>query len=87
MVFRFAGYCCLFSHSIANLCKDYANLASRGFLAVYPAMGWWSTRPKLERYDLPARYSLIIFIRTPQTDIDLYNAVAAQVETPVVIAI
>jgi len=63
-----------------------ADLASRGLLAVYPAMGWWRTRPKLERYDLPARYSLIISIRTPQTDIDLYNAVAAQIVTPVVIA-
>jgi hypothetical protein len=64
-----------------------ADLASRGFLAVYPAMGWWRTRPKLERYDLPARYSLIISIRTPQTDIDLYNAVAARIATPVAIAI
>ena len=64
-----------------------ADLASRGFLAIYPAMGWWRTRPKLERYDLPARYSLIISIRTPQTDIDLYNAVAAQIATPVVISI
>jgi hypothetical protein len=29
-----------------------ADLASRGFIAVYPsAMGWWRTRPALERYD------------------------------------
>ena len=63
-----------------------ADLASRGYLAVYPAMGWWRTRPKLERYDLPARYSLIISIRTPETDIDLYNAVAAQIPLPVAIA-
>lgn len=63
-----------------------ADLASRGFLAIYPAMGWWRTRPKLERYDLPARYSLIVSIRTPETDIDLYNAVAAQIAVPVVIA-
>ena len=64
-----------------------AELASRGFLAVYPAMGWWRTRQKLERYDLPARYSLIVSIRTPETDIDLYNAVAAKVQTPVIISI
>lgn len=63
-----------------------ADLASRGFLVVYPAMGWWRTRPKLERYNLPARYSLIVSIRTPQTDIDLYSAVAAQIAVPVVIA-
>lgn len=63
-----------------------AELASRGYLAVYPAMGWWRTRQKLERYNLPAHYSLIVSIRTPQTDIDLYSAVAAKIQTPVIIS-
>jgi hypothetical protein len=52
-----------------------ADLASRGVLAVYPGMGWWRTRPNLNRYDLPARYSLIISIKTPETDVDLYAAI------------
>lgn len=56
-----------------------ADLASRGFLAVYPAMGWWRTRPKLARYDLPVRYSLIVSIKTPVTDVDIYNAVEQQI--------
>ena len=56
-----------------------ADLASRGFLAVYPAAGWWRTRPALERYDLPARYSLIVSIRTEQTEIDLYTSIAQKV--------
>lgn len=56
-----------------------ADLASRGYLAVYPAAGWWRTRPALERYGLPARYSLIVSIRTEQTEIDLYNVIAQQV--------
>ncbi|HVK55085.1 MAG TPA: S8 family peptidase [Burkholderiales bacterium] len=56
-----------------------ADLASRGFIAVYPAAGWWRTRPALERYDLPARYSLIVSIRTEQTEIDLYNVIAQKV--------
>lgn len=64
-----------------------ADLASRGYLAVYPAMGWWRTRPKLERYDLPVRYSLIVSIHTPETDIDIYNAVATQIAVPVAIKI
>jgi len=53
-----------------------AELANRGFIAVYPAKGWWRTRPTQERYDLPARYSLIVSIRTPETDVDLYTAIA-----------
>ena len=66
-----------------------AELASRGFIAVYPAKGWWRTRPALERYNLPARYSLIVSIRTPETNVDLYTPiaqqVAAQVAVPVVV--
>jgi hypothetical protein len=63
------------------------DLASRGFLAIYPAMGWWRTRPKLARYDLPARYSLIVSIHTPVTEIDIYQAVANQVQTEAAIEI
>lgn len=66
-----------------------AELASRGFIAVYPAKGWWRTRQAQERYDLPARYSLIVSIRTPETNVDLYTPiaqqVAAQVAVPVVV--
>ena len=57
-----------------------ADLASRGFIAVYPAMGWWRTRPALERYGLPARYSLVVSIQTQQTDVDLYAAVAQKIQ-------
>ena len=66
-----------------------ADLANRGFIAVYPSNGWWRTRPAQERYDLPARYSLIITIRAPETVVDLYTPiaqqVAAQVAVPVVV--
>lgn len=60
-----------------------AELASRGYIAVYPAKGWWRTRQAQERYDLPARYSLVVSIRTPQTDVDLYTPIAQQVATQV----
>ena len=56
-----------------------AELANRGFIAVYPAKGWWRTRPAQQRYDLPARYSLIVSIRTPETDVDLYTPIVQQV--------
>lgn len=56
-----------------------AELANRGFVAVYPAKGWWRTRPAQERYDLPARYSLIVSIRTEQANVDLYSIIEQQV--------
>lgn len=56
-----------------------AELASCGAIAVYPASGWWRTRSALKRYDSPARYSLVVSISTPQTDVDLYAAIAQKV--------
>jgi hypothetical protein len=62
-----------------------AELASRGEVAVYPALGWWKTRPALERYNQAARYSLAISIKAPNIDIDLYTPVATQVGVPITI--
>ncbi|CEI01968.1 S8 family peptidase [Xanthomonas citri] len=64
-----------------------AELASRGFIAVYPSAGWWRTRPALERYGLPARYSLVVSIQTQQTDVDLYAAVAQKIPAANAIAV
>lgn len=64
-----------------------ADLASRGFIAVYPAKGWWRTRQAQERYDQPASYSLIVSIRTPETDIDLYTPIAQQVTAQVAVPV
>ncbi len=58
-----------------------ADLASRGVLAVYPTVGWWKTRTKLERYNQAARYALIVSIHAPEVDVDLYAAVANQIST------
>ncbi|MGE0680662.1 MAG: hypothetical protein AB7P69_07105 [Candidatus Binatia bacterium] len=62
-----------------------AALASRGFIVVHLSTGWWRTRPAQERYNLPSRYSLIVSIRTEQTEIDLYNAIANQIVAPVTV--
>ena len=49
-----------------------------------PTTGWWKTRPALERYDKAARYTLVVSIRAPEVDVDLYteveNLVAVRVD-------
>lgn len=60
-------------------------LASRGVLAVYPSLGWWKTRPALERYGQQVRYSLIISISAPDVDVDLYTPIEAQISIPIAI--
>ena len=56
-----------------------ADLASRGHIGVYPALGWWRTRPALERYDRATRYALTVSIKAPETEIDLYSEVVNQI--------
>lgn len=56
-----------------------AELANRGLLAVYPAVGWWRRRQRLERYNRTARYALIVSIEAPEIPVDLYAIVAAQI--------
>ncbi len=60
-----------------------AELADRGFVAVYPAAGWWRRRAKLQRYDRHARYALIVSIEAPESPIDLYALVAAKIEAEI----
>lgn len=60
-----------------------ADLASRGVMAIYPALGWWKTRPAQERYNDPVRYALVVSISAPEVDVDLYAAVANQVAVPI----
>jgi len=62
-----------------------AELAARGSIAVYPVMGWWKERPKLERWGKQARYALIITIRAPGIETDIYTPVANMIGTPVTI--
>ena len=60
-----------------------ADLASRGVLAVFPALGWWKTRPGLGRYDRSVRYALLVSIRAPGVEVDLYNTVESKILVPV----
>jgi hypothetical protein len=60
-----------------------AELANRGFLAVYPAVGWWRRRTRLQRHDRQARYALIVSIEAPDVPVDLYAIVAAKIAAQV----
>jgi hypothetical protein len=62
-------------------------LANRGQIAVFPAMGWWRNRPRHERFERAARYSLVVSIEAPEVQQDLYAVIAQQIEAPVAIEI
>ena len=60
-----------------------ADLADRDAIGVFPVSGWWKEKPFLERYDGLARYALIVTVRAPGSDVDIYTPVEAQVAVAV----
>ena len=60
-----------------------AELAERGAIAVYPVVGWWKTRPNLERWGNDARYALVVTIRTPEQEMDIYAPVLTEIQTAI----
>ncbi|TIW62829.1 MAG: hypothetical protein E5V60_23445 [Mesorhizobium sp.] len=62
-----------------------ADLAERDAIGVFPVGGWWKEKPYLERVDALARYALIVTIRAPGVDVDIFTPVEAAltVETSV----
>lgn len=61
-----------------------AELAERDAVGVFPVSGWWKEKPGLQRWDRSARYALLVSIRAPEAEIDLYTPIATQlaVEIP-----
>ncbi|GLO71341.1 subtilisin proteinase [Phaeobacter inhibens] len=60
-----------------------AEAAEAGVVGVFPRSGWWKERPYLGKGNSKARYSLIIAIRTPNTDVDIYTPVAIAIKSPI----
>jgi hypothetical protein len=64
-----------------------ADLAQRGAIAVYPVGGWWKENKTLERWNESVRYSLVVSIRVPSVDVDIYTPVANLIEVSIPISI
>ena len=52
-----------------------AALAERDAVGVFPVSGWWKEKPALQRWERAARYALLVSIRAPEAEIDLYTAI------------
>ena len=58
-------------------------LAERGHIAVYPVIGWWKERRNFERFDNATRYALLISIKTPTAEVELYTAIENEIAVAV----
>jgi Subtilase family len=62
-------------------------LASRGLIAIFPVIGWWRERHQLGKWNKQARYALVVSIRTPETELNIYTEVANKLKVPIKIEI
>lgn len=60
-----------------------AALADRDAVGVFPITGWWKEKPALQRWERAARYALLVSIRAPGAEVDIYNSIATQLAVPV----
>ncbi|WP_404345200.1 S8 family peptidase [Vreelandella venusta] len=60
-----------------------ADLANMHTLAVYPVGGWWKYRAGEERWQNRVRFSLIVSIDVPDSEVDIYSEVENLIEASV----
>jgi hypothetical protein len=61
-----------------------ADLAERDAIGVFPVGGWWKEKPYLERFDDRARYALIVTIRAPGSNVDIFTPVETAIASTAV---
>lgn len=55
-------------------------LLGRDSICVYPVVGWWRERARAEYCNKETRYSLVVTIKTPDVDIDLYTPIQTMIQ-------
>jgi hypothetical protein len=58
------------------------DLLGRDQICISPVNGWWRKRASPEICNKKARYSLIVTIRTPDTNVDIYTPISTAIEIP-----
>ena len=59
------------------------NLLSRNIICIKPVGGWWKDRAKADVRGRKARYSLVLSLRSQDSQIDLYTPVSTTIKTEV----
>lgn len=64
--------------------RDWVEMAaidarSANVVGIFPRTGWWKERKHLGRANSKARYSLIVTLTTPPTEVDIYTPVAVKI--------
>ena len=55
------------------------NLLSRDMICIKPIVGWWNNRANADVRAQKARYSLVLSLRSADSDVDLYTPIASMI--------
>lgn len=64
-----------------------ANLCNSKYVAIYPVGGWWKERAYLGKCENKVRYSLVVSLSTPETEVDLYTPIINQIGTTIPVSV
>ena len=59
------------------------NLLSRNIICIKPVGGWWKERAKAEVRGQKARYSLVLSLRSEDSEIDLYTPISTMINAEI----
>jgi hypothetical protein len=63
------------------------DLADMHTIAICPVGGWWKYRTGMDRWQNEVRYSLLISLEAPDTDVDIYSEVETIIENSITISV
>ena len=80
------------THSYGSIHSDFikanaVDLCESKYVAVFPVGGWWKERVYLGKSENKIRYSLIVSLSTPATNVDLYTPIVNQIGTMIPVTV
>lgn len=59
------------------------NLLGRDMLCIKPVGGWWRDRAAADIVNRKTRYAMVVTLKAPRTDIDLYTPISIRIKPPI----
>lgn len=61
------------------------DLSQSNYIMIYPTTGWWKLRTNQKKYNNRVRYSLVVSIETPESNVNLYNEITTAIRNKAVV--
>jgi hypothetical protein len=80
------------THRYGSIHSDFiranaVDLCESKYVSVFPVGGWWKERVYLGKSENKVRYSLVVSLSTPETNVDLYTPIINQIGTVIPVSV